>query len=74
MKLSEFRLAITTEFGGAYGRVLTRDLVLRDLGGRTAEEALAAGESPRAVWVALCKEADVPRDRWHGVGVLPPQG
>ena len=72
MKLSEFKLALTTEFGGAYGRVLAHDLVLRDLGGRTADEALAAGMQPRAVWLALCKEADVPQDRWHGVGVRPP--
>ena len=73
MKLSEFKLALTTEFGGAYGRVIAHDLVLRELGGRTADEALAAGLQPRAVWLALCREADVPQDRWHGVGVRPPQ-
>ncbi|MCP2031940.1 hypothetical protein L1277_002038 [Okibacterium sp. HSC-33S16] len=73
MKLSEFKLALTTEFGGAYGRVLAHDLVLRELGGRTADEALAAGVQPRAVWLALCKESDVPHERWHGVGVRPPQ-
>ena len=73
MKLSEFRLALTTEFGAAYGRVLAHDLVLHELGSRTADQALAAGVSPRTVWLALCKESDVPQDRWHGVGVRPPQ-
>jgi hypothetical protein len=73
VKLSEFQRALATEFGGAYGRVLAHDLALRELDSRTADEALAAGVSPRAVWLALCKEADVPQDRWHGVGVRPPR-
>lgn len=73
MKLSEFRTAMTTEFGGAYGRVLSADLVLRELGGRTADEALAAGVSPRDVWLALCRETDVPVERRHGAGVPPPR-
>lgn len=67
MRLSEFRTAVD-EVLGAHGRVLVRDLVLLDLDGRTAEEALAAGVPPRAVWLALAREADVPRDRWYGVG------
>ena len=73
VKLSEFRTAMTTEFGGAYGRVLASDLVLRELGGRTANEAIAAGESPRVVWLALCRETDVPVERRHGAGVPPPR-
>ena len=64
---------MTTEFGGAYSRVLANDLVLRELGSRTANEALAAGESPRAVWLALCRETDVPESRRHGAGVPPPR-
>lgn len=64
---------MTTEFGGAYSRVLANDLVLRELGGRTANEALAAGESPRTVWLALCRETDVPVERRHGAGVPPPR-
>ncbi|MDQ1529492.1 MAG: hypothetical protein QOH77_1282, partial [Actinomycetota bacterium] len=33
--MSEFRLAISDEFGDAYGRVLTRDLVLEEIGSQT---------------------------------------
>jgi hypothetical protein len=68
LKLSEFRRAVVDEFGDAYGRSLVRDLVLGDIGDRTAEQALDAGASPRDVWLALCVATDVPRERWYGAG------
>ncbi len=68
MRLSEFRLAVSEEFGDAYGRVLTSDLALGGLDGLTAEEALAAGIPPRDVWLALCAAMDVAETRRHGVG------
>jgi hypothetical protein len=68
VRLSEFWLAISDEFGEAYGRVLTRDLVLEEVGSRTAEQAIKAGESVRAIWLALCRATDVPPERWYGVG------
>jgi Protein of unknown function (DUF3046) len=68
VRLSEFRIAVAEEFGDAYGRALVRELVIGDLGERTAEQALAAGYRPADVWVALCKETGVPRERWHGRG------
>lgn len=68
MRLSEFRLAVSDEFGEGYGRVLLHDLALGELGGQTAEEALAAGVAPRTVWLALCSATDVPPERRHGVG------
>ncbi|PPG17721.1 MULTISPECIES: DUF3046 domain-containing protein [unclassified Rathayibacter] len=67
MRLSEFRQLVDDEFGGAYARVLVSDLVLTELGGRTAERALADGAEPREVWLALCRANDVPEARWHGV-------
>ena len=73
MRLSEFRTAMKNEFGDAYGRVLTGDLVLTPLGGRTAEQALAAGVPAREVWLALCAEVDVPRSRWYGAGTPAPR-
>ncbi|TFD63428.1 DUF3046 domain-containing protein [Cryobacterium ruanii] len=73
MRLSEFRTAMKDEFGDAYGRVLTRDLVLTPLGGRTADQALAAGVPARDVWLALCAEVDVPRSRWYGAGIPAPR-
>ena len=71
--MSEFRLAISDEFGEAYGSVISRDLVLEEVGGRTADQAIAAGESVRAVWLALCKAMDVPPSRWYGVGQREPK-
>ena len=68
MKVSEFRLAVDEEFGDPQGRVLVRELVVDELGGRTAEEALAAGVPTGEVWEALCRANEVPRERWHGRG------
>jgi len=73
MRLSEFRRALKEEFGDAYGRVLTRDLVLTPLGGRTADQALAGGVPAREVWLALCIETDVPKSRWYGAGLPAPR-
>jgi hypothetical protein len=72
VRLSEFRQAIVDEFGSAYGQVLTNDLVLAELGDRTADQALKSGIAPREVWLAVCRAADVPPSRWHGAG-LPAQ-
>lgn len=71
MRRSEFDRAVRDEFG-ARGTYLVSDLVLSSVGERTAAEALAAGEPPRGVWLALCVEADVPLARRHGVGRLDP--
>jgi hypothetical protein len=58
---------------GAYGRVLSHDLVLSSIGSRTAEQAIAAGMPVREVWLALCEAQEVPRERWHGVGLREPR-
>lgn len=68
MKVSEFCLAVNDEFGEIQGRVLVSGLVIDELGGRTSEEALAAGVPTGDVWVALCRANEVPRERWHGRG------
>ncbi len=73
MRLSEFWLAMGDEFGDQYGRVLVHDLVLGELGGRTAEQALKDGLPAREVWLALCKATDVPQERWYGVGLRDPR-
>lgn len=49
------------------------DLVLTSVAGRTSADALAAGVDPRDVWLALCEETDVPRERRYGVGRLDPR-
>ena len=73
MRLSEFRIAVTEEFGESYGRVITHDLVLGSLGGRTAGDAIKAGVSPREIWLALCEAMDVPENRRYGVGQREPK-
>ena len=72
MKASQFQRAVDGEFGVAFGRVLVRDTVLVALGNRTPHEALAAGIPPGEVWIALCREQDVPAERWHGAGLPQP--
>jgi hypothetical protein len=69
---SEFERAVADEFG-ARGDSLLVDLVLADLNGRTAREALTAGVAPRDVWLALCAETDVPSHRRYGAGRLEPR-
>lgn len=73
MRLSEFRRAVSDEFGSGYGQVLLHDLVLADLGSRTAETALADGVPAREVWIALCGATDVPESRRHGAGRPEPR-
>ncbi len=73
MRLSEFRRAVSDEFGQGYGQVLLHDLVLAELGGRTPEAALAAGVRAKDVWLALCRAMDVPESRWHGAGLPDPK-
>jgi hypothetical protein len=63
---SEFWQLLDDEFGPAYARTVARDLVLDGVGGRTAEQALAAGARPREVWVALCDATEVPAERRWG--------
>jgi Protein of unknown function (DUF3046) len=72
MRRSEFERAVEDEFG-ARASTVTSDLVLSDVGGRTAVEALAAGIPPRDVWLALCVETDVPAERRYGVGRMEPR-
>jgi len=72
MRRSEFDRAVSDEFGARAGSLMS-DLVLAAVGGRTPSEALSAGVDPREVWLALCEETDVPRERRYGVGRLEPR-
>ena len=58
MRLREFR-ELAAEVFGKNATTLTADLVLPELGNRTADEALAAGVEPPVVWHALCDAMDV---------------
>lgn len=72
MRRSEFLRAVDVEFGGRASSLVS-DLVLTQMGDRTAAEALAAGVPPREIWLALCAEMDVPLERRHGAGRLEPR-
>ncbi|NMA77286.1 MAG: DUF3046 domain-containing protein [Actinomycetales bacterium] len=69
MRLSEYRELADHVFGPALARTYTQDLVLEEIGGRTAEQALEHGVPVRSVWNALCDAMDVPDSaRWE----IPP--
>lgn len=64
MRVTEFRERMRTRFGPAYADSVARDQIIRGLGDRTAQEALAAGEDPKTVWLAVCEHFEIPvRDR-----------
>ena len=48
------------QFGSAYADSFAKDVVLRELGGRTIEKALAEGEDVKDVWRAVCQVVEVP--------------
>ena len=72
MRRSEFLRAVDAEFQGRSSSLIS-DLVLTQLSGRTAAEALDAGVPPRDIWLALCAETEVPMARRHGAGRLEPR-
>jgi DUF3046 family protein len=74
MRSSEFWALVDDEFGRARGRALVHELVLIDLGNRTAEQAIADGVPNRAVWFALCAAMDVPPERRWGREEQPGAG
>lgn len=60
MRLTEFWTRMERQFGAAYAESVARDQVLASLGGRTAAEALAAGEDAKVVWRGVCEAFEVP--------------
>jgi hypothetical protein len=76
MLLSDFWALLDSVFGPAYARTLAKQLVLTDLGDRTAARALDDGVPPRDVWHALCDAMEVPlseRDGGDLTRVVPPR-
>ncbi|RAX47755.1 DUF3046 domain-containing protein [Arthrobacter sp. AQ5-06] len=71
MRISDYWRLMDDEFGAGYSRVLSSTLVLAGAGGRTADQALAAGVNPRQVWSAVCDVQDVPPERRLGRDVKP---
>ncbi|ATG55344.1 hypothetical protein CFK41_11640 [Brachybacterium ginsengisoli] len=66
MRRSEFTELADHVFGPALARTYTSDLVLEEIGGISAEQALERGVAVRSVWNALCDAMDVPDSaRWE---------
>ena len=66
MRRSEFAELADHVFGPVLARTYTQDLVLEEIGGRSAAEALEHGVPVRAVWNALCDAMEVPDSaRWE---------
>jgi len=60
VRLSEFWIRMEDHFGQGYARSVAHDHVLQALGGRTVDQALAAGVPAKQVWRAICAEFEVP--------------
>jgi hypothetical protein len=60
---TEFWARMESALGPAYARTWSQQHVMANLDGRTAAEALDAGESPKAVWRAV----------WETLGLPPTQ-
>jgi len=59
MQLTDFWARMRATFG-PHADSLAELHVFTELGGRTAEQALAAGEPARRVWRAVCEGMEVP--------------
>jgi len=53
MRHTEFWARMEHALGSSYARTWSREHVIAELGGRTVEQALDAGESPKRVWQAV---------------------
>jgi len=63
MRHTEFWARMELELGSAYARVWAQQQVLASLNGRTAEQALAAGEPPKVVWRAVAEALSLPESQ-----------
>jgi hypothetical protein len=60
VKHTEFWHRLDAALGPAYARSWASMFVLTDLGGRTVDQALAAGFPPKEVWRAVWSALDLP--------------
>jgi Protein of unknown function (DUF3046) len=63
MRITVFRRLMTEEFGSLRAEMLAKDHVLTALGGRTVDQALAAGVDTKDIWRAVCDDFEVPPER-----------
>jgi hypothetical protein len=60
MRHTEFWERMEVALGPTYARSWADQYVIGDLGGRTAAEALEAGEPPKQVWRAVWAALELP--------------
>jgi hypothetical protein len=60
VRLTLFWERMRAQFGETYAESVAKDQVLRELGDRTVNQALAEGEDAKNVWRAVCEAFDVP--------------
>ena len=60
MRFTEFWGRMEAALGSSYAAVWASQQVLADLGGRTVDQALAAGEPPKVVWRAVAERLELP--------------
>jgi hypothetical protein len=60
MKHSEFWVRMDHHLGDTYSHSWASSQVIGGLGGRTVDEALAGGESPKYVWRAVHAALQLP--------------
>ncbi len=60
MRHTEFWQRMEQALGVPYAPVWASTQVLAELHGRTAQEALDAGEAPKTVWRAVCAALSLP--------------
>lgn len=63
MRFTEFWSRMHQALGSSYAPVWASSQVLSDLGGRTVDEALAAGEPPKKVWRAVADRLELPESQ-----------
>jgi hypothetical protein len=60
MRHTEFWARLDDALGRAYSRTWAELTVVRELDGRTTQEALAAGVPPKQVWAAVHRHLELP--------------
>ena len=60
VRLTDFWDRMETHLGPTYARSWAHDIVLAQLGGRTVDQALAAGEDTKDVWRAVAANLELP--------------
>jgi hypothetical protein len=67
LKLSQFQELLNAEFGVQFAQVLLKDVSLTDHQDHTPHELIKLGVDPKDIWLSICKQQSVPKERWNGI-------